>query len=83
MYYPNNGLTISSSTARQLGIGWGSFEHVMAADFSGDGHADVLAVNAAGDLLYYPNNGLALSSSTRIGIGWGDVQPRVRRGLQR
>ena len=43
------------------------------SDFSGDGYADVLGVNAAGDLMYYPNNGLAVADSTaqRIGIGWG------------
>ncbi|HET9141156.1 peptidoglycan DD-metalloendopeptidase family protein [Actinophytocola sp.] len=41
------------------------------SDFSGDGHADVLGVNAEGNLLYYPNNGLALSAPTQIGNGWG------------
>jgi hypothetical protein len=41
------------------------------SDFSGDGHSDVLGVNAGGDLLYYPNNGLALSSPKQIGHGWG------------
>ncbi|MER5264491.1 FG-GAP-like repeat-containing protein [Actinosynnema sp. NPDC002837] len=41
------------------------------SDFSGDGHSDVLGVNAAGDLLYYPNNGLALSTPKQIGHGWG------------
>jgi hypothetical protein len=72
MYYPNNNLTVSSSTARQLGQGWGSFRHVVAADFSGDGHADVLGVTAEGNLMYYPNNGLAISSSTarQLGQGW-------------
>ncbi|NUT49601.1 MAG: VCBS repeat domain-containing M23 family metallopeptidase, partial [Saccharothrix sp.] len=70
-YYPNNNMTLSGTTARQLGHGWGTFKHVMAADFSGDGHADVLGVNAAGDLLYYPNNGLELSSPKQIGHGWG------------
>jgi hypothetical protein len=73
MYYPNNNLTLSSSTARQLGHGWGSFTHVMAADFSGDGAADVLGVNAEGTLLYYPNSNATISSSTarQIGHGWG------------
>jgi hypothetical protein len=43
------------------------------SDFSGDGHSDVLGVNAAGDLMYYPNNNLAISETTarRIGLGWG------------
>jgi hypothetical protein len=73
MYYPNNNLTISSATARQLDTGWGSSRQVMAADFSGDGAADVLGVNADGNLMYYPNNGLAISPSTarQLGTGWG------------
>ncbi|MEV4619940.1 VCBS repeat domain-containing M23 family metallopeptidase [Asanoa sp. NPDC049573] len=41
------------------------------SDFSGDGAADVLGVNAAGDLLYYPNNNYALSTPIKIGNGWG------------
>ena len=73
MYYPNNNLTISSSTARQLGAGWDTFRHVMSADFSGDGAADVLGVNAAGALMYYPNNNYTISSSTaqQLATGWG------------
>jgi sugar lactone lactonase YvrE len=42
----------------------------MAADWSGDGHADVLGVDAAGDLLYYPHNGNGLSSPVTIGHGF-------------
>jgi hypothetical protein len=40
------------------------------SDFSGDGHSDVLGVNAEGNLFYYPNNGLALSPPVQIGHGW-------------
>jgi hypothetical protein len=71
MYYPNNGLAIS--TAQQLATGWGSFRHVTSGDFSGDGFADVIAVNADGNLMYYPNNGISISPSTarQIGTGWG------------
>ncbi|WP_203671252.1 cutinase family protein, partial [Catellatospora methionotrophica] len=43
-------------------------DHV--SDWSGDGAADVLGVNAAGDLYYYPNNGLTLSAPTQLGFGW-------------
>jgi hypothetical protein len=73
LYYPNNGLAISPSTARPLGTNWDSFTHVTAGDFSGDGYADVLGVNADGNLMYYPNNGIAISPSTarQIGTGWG------------
>nr|WP_308442913.1 peptidoglycan DD-metalloendopeptidase family protein [Catellatospora sp. TT07R-123] len=48
-----------------------SAPHDHVGDFSGDGHADVLGVNAAGNLLYYANNGLALSAPVQIGNGWG------------
>ncbi|MCW5249818.1 FG-GAP-like repeat-containing protein [Streptomyces sp. SHP 1-2] len=44
------------------------------SDFSGDGAADVLGVDANGDLLYYPNNGYRLSPPTRIGHGWGSFK---------
>ncbi|MEV1144870.1 VCBS repeat domain-containing M23 family metallopeptidase [Micromonospora sp. NPDC049799] len=44
------------------------------SDWSGDGHADVLGVDSAGDLWYYPNNGLALSTRTKIGNGWGSFK---------
>ena len=73
MYHPNNNLTISASTARRIGQGWGTFTHVAAGDFSGDGYADVLGVGADGNLTYYPNNNLAISDSTarRLATGWG------------
>ncbi|TQM84743.1 VCBS repeat protein [Saccharothrix saharensis] len=45
-------------------------DNERVSDFSGDGHSDVLGVNANGDLLYYPNNGLALSTPKQIGHGW-------------
>ena len=42
------------------------------SDFSGDGHADILAVDAAGKFWYYPNNGNKISSTTKrqIGSSW-------------
>lgn len=46
------------------------FEHVMGADWSGDGHADILAVDSAGLLWYYPHNGGGLSPRVQIGNGW-------------
>ena len=71
MYYPNNGIAISDSTARRLATGWSSYSHVMAADFSGDGAADVLGVNAAGNLMYFPNNGFAISGAVQLKTGFG------------
>ena len=40
------------------------------SDFSGDGHADVLGVDATGKFWYYPNNGNRLSPRKQIGHGW-------------
>ncbi|WP_439657368.1 FG-GAP repeat domain-containing protein [Lentzea sp. HUAS TT2] len=76
VYYPNNNLTISDSTSRRIGQGWGTFSHVAAGDFSGDGFADVLGVNAAGNLMYYPNNGIAIADSTsrQLASGWGSFR---------
>jgi hypothetical protein len=44
---------------------------VVAADFSGDGHADILAVDAAGDLWYYPHSGNGFGARVQIGHGFG------------
>ncbi|MEU8179081.1 FG-GAP-like repeat-containing protein [Microbispora hainanensis] len=44
------------------------------SDFSGDGHADVLGVDVAGNLRYYPNNNNSLGGYTIIGTGWGDFR---------
>ncbi|WP_436498446.1 FG-GAP repeat domain-containing protein [Actinokineospora sp. HUAS TT18] len=40
-------------------------------DITGDGKADVLAVNPAGDLYIHPGNGQALGASYWAGNGWG------------
>ncbi|XIE79112.1 FG-GAP repeat domain-containing protein [Streptomyces sp. SBR177] len=47
--------------------------HVTAADLTGEGHADVVAVEAAtGKLWLYPGNGNGtLGARTQIGSGWG------------
>jgi Peptidase family M23/Tachylectin/FG-GAP-like repeat len=81
MYYPNNGIAVSDSTAQRIGQGWSGFSQVMSADFSGDGAADVLGVNAAGNLMYYPNNGFAISDTTarQLHTGWGSY-PHVTAG---
>ncbi|OLF05114.1 hypothetical protein BLA60_37685 [Actinophytocola xinjiangensis] len=72
-YYPNNGLTLSSDTAKKIGQGWGSYSQVVSADFTDDGRADIFGVNSAGELWYYPNSGGTISTSTakKIGQGWG------------
>jgi hypothetical protein len=46
------------------------------SDFSGDGAADVLGVNAGGALMYFPNNNYAISSATarQLASGWGSFR---------
>ncbi|MFD0557776.1 VCBS repeat protein [Stackebrandtia endophytica] len=44
------------------------------SDFSGDGAADVLGVDATGKFLYYPNNNYRLSSPKQIGHNWGSFK---------
>jgi hypothetical protein len=68
-----NGVTYTGSSATWHNVTSRNCSGEGVSDFSGDGYADVLGVNAAGDLMYYPNNGIAVSDSTaqRIGQGWG------------
>ena len=79
-YYPNNAASnpghLPFATGIQVGTGWDLYSVVMAADVSGDGFADVLAVKPDGSLWYYPNNaasnpgGLPFATGTQIGTGW-------------
>ncbi|MEV0589775.1 VCBS repeat-containing protein, partial [Nonomuraea sp. NPDC050310] len=43
----------------------------QVSDFNGDGRADVLGVNSAGDLYWYRNNSNDVSTGVKIGQGWG------------
>jgi hypothetical protein len=62
---------------REVGHGWGNLSKIMAADVTGDGFTDLLAVDAAGDLWLYSNNfvrddGLPYNGGRReVGHGWG------------
>ncbi|MCP3754194.1 VCBS repeat-containing protein [Streptomyces sp. TBY4] len=49
--------------------------HLTAADFTGEGRADVVGVEAAtGKLWLYPGNGDgSLGARTQIGVGWGTM----------
>ncbi|MFC7619903.1 glucosaminidase domain-containing protein [Microlunatus sp. GCM10028923] len=85
-YYPNN----SNATGKfkpalgkrtQIGHGWNTMKHLQAADFSGDKHADIIAVDTKGGMYYYPNNSRAtgtwqpaLGKRTQIGHGWTTFQ---------
>ena len=59
-YYPNN---IKSNPSAPFaggpikwGGGWSGIVHFSAADVSGDGYADILAITSTGELVDYPNN---------------------------
>lgn len=52
-----------------VGQGWAGFRHVVGvSDITGDGHRDVLALTASGQLLLYPTDGKGgwLASSTAL-----------------
>ncbi|MGI5191831.1 trypsin-like serine protease [Promicromonospora sp. CA-289599] len=77
-YYPHQrsaeGVDYFSSRIR-IGTGWGNMTKVMAADWTGDDRADVLAVNGAGDLLLYVHgSGSSLGQPVRIGHGWDGMR---------
>jgi hypothetical protein len=69
-----NGVTYTgASTTWRYVTSRNCSDRERVSDFSGDGFADVLGVNAAGDLMYYPNNGIDVADSTarRLMTGWG------------
>ncbi|MGA7205044.1 MAG: CAP domain-containing protein, partial [Specibacter sp.] len=72
--YPNtNGINFAASS--RIGTGWGPLT-IIGADFDGDKKQDLLARNAAGQLLLYRGNGNGgFISETRrvIGVGWGSL----------
>ncbi|MFD3664354.1 FG-GAP-like repeat-containing protein [Streptomyces sp. NPDC058659] len=55
-----------------LGGGWGTYNKLVApGDMSGDGKADLLAVNSAGDLYRYLGTGTRATLTPRVEIGHG------------
>ncbi|MEU3689574.1 FG-GAP-like repeat-containing protein [Streptomyces narbonensis] len=55
-----------------LGGGWGAYSKLAApGDMSGDGRADLLAVNSAGDLYRYLGTGTGATLTPRVKIGYG------------
>ncbi|MFI6421357.1 FG-GAP repeat domain-containing protein [Streptomyces sp. NPDC050842] len=55
-----------------LGRGWGTYNKLVApGDMSGDGKADLLAVNSAGDLYRYLGTGTGATLTPRVKIGYG------------
>ena len=64
----------AAPSAEPIGTGWASFTRLLwPGDFSGDGHADLLAVTPGGQLLLYAGNGAGgfAAAGKEIGSGWG------------
>ena len=77
--YRGNGAGGFLGSRTVIGQGWQVFDHIFSpGDFSGDGHADLLARTPAGALYLYRGNGAGgfLGSGTVIGQGW-QVYDRV------
>ncbi|WP_411072268.1 FG-GAP repeat domain-containing protein [Streptomyces sp. cmx-4-25] len=71
--YRGTGVATAPFAARaKVGTGWGAYTKLVApGDLSGDGRADLLAVDAAGDLYRYLGTGTGATLSPRARIGNG------------
>jgi len=68
---------LGSPAFTTIGSGWNQFNLIFSpGDFNGDGFADVIGRNAAGELRLYRGNGkggwIDPSSNILIGTGWGN-----------
>jgi hypothetical protein len=72
MYRGNGGGGFATGRGEQIGTGWGQFTALLApGDWSGDGHADLLARDDAGMLYLYRGDGQGGFASSRTQIGTG------------
>ncbi len=70
-------------TARQVGHGWGAMNWLGSpGDLNGDGRADLMARNRAGELFAYWGDGAGGFSlgATRVGTGWQTMTSIVPMG---
>jgi hypothetical protein len=66
-----------------IGTGWNVMTSLIGAELNGDGIADVVARNTAGDLLLYPGTGDGrLVGPSRIGAGWRSFTAVLSAGRQ-
>jgi hypothetical protein len=78
--YRGNGAGGWSGSRVKIGSGWGGFATIVpASDFTGDGRADLFAVDKTGSLWLYRGNGTGgfAGPGTRIGTGWGSFTALV------
>lgn len=72
MYRGNAAGGFITGRAEQIGSGWGPFTALLApGDWSGDGHADLLARQSDGALIMYRGDGQGgFAGRAQIGSGW-------------
>ncbi|MFB9421084.1 FG-GAP repeat domain-containing protein [Nonomuraea rubra] len=73
----DNGQPYTGGTPREVGHGWAASTRIIAADVTGDGFTDLLAVDSAGKMMLYSNNfvrdnGQPFTGGTprEVGHGW-------------
>jgi DNA-directed RNA polymerase subunit N (RpoN/RPB10) len=64
-------------SGRQIGHGWNNFDRIIAADATGDGFTDLVALKPDGTMWLYSNNfirdnGAPYGSGRQIGHGWNN-----------
>ncbi|MFB6901070.1 FG-GAP repeat domain-containing protein [Streptomyces hydrogenans] len=72
LYRGTGSATAPFASRRSIGGGWGTYTLLVApGDISGDGRADLLGVNAAGDLYRYLGTGTDTALGARVKTGHG------------
>ncbi|QNP74757.1 hypothetical protein IAG44_38455 [Streptomyces roseirectus] len=66
---------IPYGSGRQIGHGWNIYDRIIAADATGDGFTDLVALKPDGTMWLYSNNfvrddGIPYGSNRQIGHGW-------------
>ncbi|GAA5204824.1 hypothetical protein GCM10023323_09440 [Streptomyces thinghirensis] len=64
-------------SVRQIGHGWNNYNRIIAADATGDGYTDLVALKPDGTLWLYSNNfvrddGDPYGDVRQIGHGWNN-----------
>ncbi|MFE3643574.1 FG-GAP-like repeat-containing protein [Streptomyces sp. NPDC059169] len=73
--YPGDGTGKFGTPVKVSPGKWTGMRLLAATDFTGDGKADILAVNSNGNLYLYPGNGKnGVTGSSVVGSGWGGIR---------
>jgi hypothetical protein len=71
LYQTHTGLTRFYSPYPKVGNGWQDYKLLPAGDMSGDGRADILGINPAGNLYLYKGLGQGrFATKVKVGNGW-------------